>query len=338
MPLIRLLPALLAAVGLLGQTGPVAAPAPKPMAGGPLCICPDKLPTHVGKDFGSDVYFDYDGTLYRFKEEGARLRLRSSGPSPDRLTTQASLRNGEVWEREDLDHGQGVVKVWSGDHGHLFQVDPKRGFTGYVPMFDGRLLLVQSWEPESARPHLLEIADGHRGGVTTLEDWPARVAAKHGHLSAFERGYYITLQAVPYEEYVLLYGRMSGRLQVVDAAKASLGSIDLPWSGPDDEDPSLHQAEIERRVPKCVQFIPALANTVIVVWDERSIGLDGETWAKRIESGAKREPAKLRAIAVSLRTGENRPVEVPEGAQLPLYSPDGLTLKPLAGLAGAPTR
>lgn len=327
-----LLPLGLAWTILLTQT---PAPNAAPSGGVVQSICTGCLPTHTGKDFGGDVYFDWQGTLYAFKEAGGRLQLHSAKASPEELTRWARLRKGEVWNRTGTYATSGELRIWGSDHAHAFRVDPPCEFSDFMPLFDGRVLLVHTWTPGVRENHRLEVADGHQGGRKALEDWPDKLRRDRGP-GSFSHFYDALTELVPYEEYVLVYGPISGRLQLVDASRGQVKELDLPWTGPSDEDPDLKHLDIERRVPKCVQFVPTVDDTVIVVWDEHSLGLDSDTWAKRREAGTPREKPRFKALALRLGTGESRPVEVPEGLDMPFYSTDGVTLRPLAALA--PTR
>lgn len=304
---------------------------------GVTCTCAGNIPRHAGKDFGGDAYFDYRGTLYRFQEVEGRLRFRDAIPTPDHLTPQAQFRNGDVWDREDETKGEGPIRIWSAGHGQLFQVNPARGFSRFTPLFDGRLLLIHSWAPGTDQAWLLEISDGHHDGVTKLEDWPKSIVQKNGQAASFALSSYLNLQVLPVDEFVLLYSQISGRLEVVDASQDKVTALDLPWTAPEGEDLDAHRDEVERSVPKCVQIIPAPGGRAVFVWDEQSRGLDLATWRYYLESGKKRPVPQWKALSLDLSTGESHSINVPDGLELPLWSPDGETLKPLPSTSDGPS-
>lgn len=278
-------------------------------------------PDSMGKDFAGDFYFSFHGDIATFSEVGGRLKLekKQAMQLPPRELRQIRFRNGVPSIRREGD-------IWEANaQGTWYRkLHFDKPYSDFVPTFDGRWVLFNTIEPMSGRAAQAVVTDGTKRGNQVLLPWPEWIKPQV-NASDFWIAYLGQSLVIPYEEFVIVYGQVSGRLVVLDPVNSRVRSIKLPWSGPEGEQPDAAQTLVEARVPKRLQVIPAPNDQLIFVWDQNLVGVEPEMASET----TKTEGRDYRALAVNLETGDKRDIQVPKGLDFPMYSPDGLTLASL---------
>lgn len=306
----------------LSAFGKVSAQSPDPSHGQQGVLVSLSLldtPDSCGKDFAGDIYFAMRGKVFVFSRVGSKFQFERS---TDLGLTPAESRHVRVRNGHPSIQRSNSIFENDGDGRWLYKVQAAYPFDDFAPTFDGRWVLFDTQNPATGISAHAIVTDGSSQGAEVILPWP-KILFSRPPRSDFEFFYYTKAQVIPYEEMIVVYGLVSGRMQILNTTDNSVREIKLPWSGSTDEDPERDQASIEARVPKRVQVIPAQDDELIFVWDRNLVGIRSGAEAVSVNRSKGRD---YQAIAVNLETGHQRDLPVPQGAELPLYSPDGMSL------------
>lgn len=310
----------------------------------PTCMDPELSHFQAGRIFARDRFLLRDDGLYTFhamengtKEEVGRVSLPPLDGNPGHFL---KFRDDAFW----YCNASGVLGRWD--------VTAKRwipyarldcGFQDFDVLMDGRILLVlPSDGPGKPQRNVAELYDPREKTFSVLLPFPD--GRSRDANSGVQAIYWSRYRSFALDEYLFIYGGLSGRLYCYDCLKGSLREVGLPWKAFeiadmkrlfDDQDPRVTQVSttlgdgtkrsfhrLLPPVPVCVEFIPTLEGRLLMVYET-------------MEPGSTVRKSGL--LEIDPRTGEAVSRSAPASLKLPLWSDPQGRLIPLQDALNAKT-
>lgn len=236
-----------------------------------LSNCEGVIPEDAGRSFGGQMFFMLHGDLYQSDSPLLKFKV-TKAPLPNFFGTPVKYRNKSFYT---CDPDKTTVYRWDfGTRQWLIHARPKMGFSEFEVLLDDSLLLIATFDREKSKLGSLVLwFDPSTEQSNIWLPFAENTVMPESLEEALKLGLWTSF---PHEEYVVLYGPMTGKLILVDGLKGSARFLDCDWLiEPDPKNPN------HSRFPTCIQFFPQGENRFEAIY--RFPVADGESSVGRLE-------------------------------------------------------